>query len=271
MRHAARPTTGPALRASRSFVKQHRRTVVRLLIALLLAVFGWEFAQTVGTAWFGQDGQAELTPIRQQYGSRRYSRNVEEWLIRDHFKDRHNGVFLDVGANHYKDESNTYFLETELGWSGIAIDALPEFAADYRTYRPRTKFFALFVSDVADSTAVIFEPNKNKLVASVSREFAENEAGEAGNARQVPTGTLNGILDRSGVSKVDFMSMDIELSEPKALAGFDIERFLPALVCIEAHQEVRQQILDYFARHHYTLVGKYLRADPKNLYFVPLS
>ena len=125
MRHAARPTTGPALRASRSFVKQHRRTVVRLLIALLLAVFGWEFAQTVGTAWFGQDGQAELTPIRQQDGSRRYSRNVEEWLIRDHFKDRRNGVFVDVGANHYKDESNTYFLETELGWSGIAIDALP--------------------------------------------------------------------------------------------------------------------------------------------------
>ncbi len=32
--------------------------------------------------------------------------------------------------------------------------------------------------------------------------------------------------------------MDIELSEPKALAGFTIERFKPELVCIEAHPEV---------------------------------
>jgi hypothetical protein len=65
--------------------------------------------------------------------------------------------------------------------------------------------------------------------------------------------------------------MDIELSEPKALAGFDVDRFKPALVCIEAHPEVRQQILDYFTRHRYVLVGRYLRADSKNLYFQPLD
>jgi hypothetical protein len=63
--------------------------------------------------------------------------------------------------------------------------------------------------------------------------------------------------------------MDIELSEPKALAGFDIRRFKPQLVCIEAHPEVRQQILDYFAANRYVIIGKYLRADDKNLYFMP--
>jgi hypothetical protein len=64
--------------------------------------------------------------------------------------------------------------------------------------------------------------------------------------------------------------MDIELAEPKALRGFDIDRFKPELVCIEAHEEVRQQILDYFARHGYVVVGRYLRADTQNLYFTPL-
>ena len=56
----------------------------------------------------------------------------------------------------------------------------------------------------------------------------------------------------------------------KALAGFDVERFRPELVCIEAHPQVRQQILDYFARHRYIVVGKYLRADVNNLYFTPI-
>ena len=63
--------------------------------------------------------------------------------------------------------------------------------------------------------------------------------------------------------------MDIELWEPKALAGFSIQRFRPALACVEAHPEVRQQIIDYFVAHGYTLVGKYLRADTHNLYFMP--
>jgi hypothetical protein len=68
---------------------------------------------------------------------------------------------------------------------------------------------------------------------------------------------------------VDFVSIDIELSEPKALAGFDVERYKPGLVCIEAHPPVRQAILDYFQRHHFVLAGKYLRVDPQNLYFMP--
>ena len=63
--------------------------------------------------------------------------------------------------------------------------------------------------------------------------------------------------------------MDIELSEPAALRGFDIGRFRPSLVCIEAHYDVRQPIVDYFAEHDYRIVARYLRADRANLYFEP--
>jgi hypothetical protein len=63
--------------------------------------------------------------------------------------------------------------------------------------------------------------------------------------------------------------MDIELHEPQALKGFDIDRFKPSLVCIEALLPVRQQILDYFAEHGYVVVGKYVWMDLENLYFVP--
>ena len=82
---------------------------------------------------------------------------------------------------------------------------------------------------------------------------------------------MNDLLDSEHVTTLDFLSMDIELGEPKALAGFDVDRFRPAFVCIEAHPEVRQQILDYFATHHYAVVGKYLRADESNLYFAPMG
>ena len=51
------------------------------------------------------------------------------------------------------------------------------------------------------------------------------------------------------------------------LRGFSIERFQPRLVCVEAHPEVRQRILDYFVMHGYAVLGKYLRADTQNLWF----
>ena len=67
------------------------------------------------------------------------------------------------------------------------------------------------------------------------------------------------------------MSMDIELAEAKALSAFDVRRYRPDLVCIEAHLPVRQAILDYFSRNGYVVVGRYLRADTRNLYFTPLA
>ena len=65
--------------------------------------------------------------------------------------------------------------------------------------------------------------------------------------------------------------MDIELAEPQALAVFSIERFRPRLVAVEAHPPIRQQLLDYFTRHQYSLVGKYWRVDSENFWFAPVA
>ena len=81
----------------------------------------------------------------------------------------------------------------------------------------------------------------------------------------MPTITLNDLLRAEGISKIDLLSIDIELHEPQALKGFDIKRFKPSLVCIEALPPVRQQILDYFAANGYVVVGKYVWVDLENL------
>jgi FkbM family methyltransferase len=150
-----------------------------------------------------------------------------------------------------------------------------QFAADYRTHRPGTRFFSFFVSDVSDSNATLHEAEGNSLVASADRDFAARAGTEAPKpvhstrAVTVPTVRLTDLLNRAGIERFDFLSVDVELAEPKVLAGFDIDRFRPSLVCIEGHRQVRQQILDYFAAHGYVLLGRYLRADLQNLYFAP--
>jgi FkbM family methyltransferase len=209
--------------------------------------------------------------LGEKYGYQKVSRNAEEWIIRDFFNDKRNGVFVDVGAADYKENSNTFFLETGLGWTGLAIDALPEFGDNYRRYRPKTVFASFFVSDSSDSQATLYVPVSFNREAASGTAAAAKAQGLVVTPKQVPTITLDDFLTKSGLDRFDFLSMDIELAEPKALAGFSIEKYLPSLVCIEAHSEVRQQILDYFAKHDYVLVGRYLRSDPDNLYFSPLT
>ena len=216
----------------------------------------------------GVDREARY--FHDRYGPSHASENEEEWIIRHFFNDRRGGFFVEVGANHYRTLSKTWFLETSLDWSGIAVEPLQAFEADYVTHRPRTRFFPLFVGDRSDETAQLFVLSRATPVAS-SREDFVRKFGTPDRVFTVPTITMNDLLDRAKVTTIDFLSMDIELHEPKALSGFDIERFKPTLVCIEGLLPVRQPILNYFARHGYVLNGRYLRADRENLYFIPLA
>jgi FkbM family methyltransferase len=212
---------------------------------------------------------SELEYFRERYGPDRFTEREEEWMIRDFFQDRRGGVFVDVGANHYQQTSKTYYLESRLGWSGIAIEPQTEFQADYAAHRPRTKFFPFFVSDVSNDTARLYVIKRASSVASSDQEFVK-QFGQPDEVRDVPTITLNDLLAAEGITTIDFLSMDIELHEPKALKGFDITRFKPSLVAIEGLLPVRQAILDYFARNGYVLQGKYIWVDQENLYFAPL-
>lgn len=215
----------------------------------------------------GEKGAAVWAELQRRYRTRN-SRNAEEWVIRDYFQDKRGGVFLDVGAADAREWNNTYFLDTALGWTGLAIDAQPAFAAEYARLRPRTRFFSLLVSDVSGAVETFYVPADGPLGATSDKSFAGRGPVDV---RNVPTITLNDLLAREGIARVDFLSMDIELGEPRALAGFDIERYRPALVCIEAHPQVRQELIDYFHRHGYVVVGKYLGVDAQNLYFMPES
>jgi FkbM family methyltransferase len=235
------------------------------LIAIMVALATWS---AVGVRDpLAEHRDIETGPLAGRYGPERFSAGPEEWIIRDYFGDRRGGVFLDVGAGHYRDDSNTYYLESVLGWSGLAVDAVESWADGYREHRRRTRFRAFFVSDRSGAEASIFVNPLDRRLSSGTRELPASRG--LAFERRVKTTTLDHLLAAEGLTTVDFMSMDIELSEPAALAGLDLARVRPSLICIEAHYDVRQAILDYFASRGYRLLARYLRADRANLYFAP--
>ncbi len=202
-------------------------------------------------------------------GKALYSQHNEELITRDFFQDRRDGFFLDVGCFTPVIYSNTYYLEKHLGWSGIALDALPEYEERWKRRRPKSKFFNYLVTDHDDSV----EPFYRSELPGISsiRKPLKGPAGAdlSFDEIQVPTITLTRLLERNGVAKIDFLSMDIEGAEPLVLAGFDIERFRPELACIEAKPANREPILKYFADHGYEWIERYFQYDEHNYYFTP--
>jgi FkbM family methyltransferase len=196
----------------------------------------------------------------------KYSLLAEEVIIRDFFQDRRGGFFLDVGCAWPTRANNTYYLERHLGWSGIGVDALADYAKGWAKMRPRSKFFSYLVTDRSGASGTFFK-SPGLGLSSTSREMASGSrfgTGMETTEIEVPMITLDDLLDREGVEKVDLVSMDIEGHEPKALAGFDIERFQPELLVIEGHSPA---VVRYLGQHGYHQILRYVAFDKVNRYY----
>jgi FkbM family methyltransferase len=201
-------------------------------------------------------------------GVKCYSQGAEELLIRRFFADRRGGFFVDVGAGHWQDDSNTYCLEKHLGWSGIAVDALGELADGYRRNRPGTRFWNYLVTDHSATADPFYVAG---CVSSAKKHHLELFGAidpEGAPVLRVPTITLDELLAANGVARFDLLTMDIEQGEPEALAGFAIDRFEPELVCVEIGTDaMRGLVPPYFAAAGYDHIEEYRVHDIVNWYF----
>ena len=202
-----------------------------------------------------------------RYGQPKYSQYLEELIARDFFGDERNGFFVDVGAGDALINSTTAFLEKDLGWTGIAIDADPKHLRSFLAERPGSRFFAYFVGSKDGQNVDFYVNDREWRLSSGVKGFAD--PGGENRAIKIPEITLNTLLDREGVRRVDFLSMDIEQAEPMALAGFDIRRFRPRLICIEMQKETKDAINACLTGHGWVEVEKYRQWDSVNAWFVP--
>jgi len=228
----------------------------------------------VAFVWANRRSDTELLDqYRARFGPVVASHGPEEWIIRDYFNDQRGGVFVDVGAGPARDGSNTYFLEVRLGWSGIAIDAQSDYAPEYRALRPRTRFVPAFIDAGDGKPAELWIVPHRPPSSSRDRSFARFYAGWRGEPvrRTFTTTTLDTLLSSQKIGAIDYLNLDVEMSEPQALAGLTLPKYTPRLVSVEAHMPVRQAILNYFATHQYVLIGKDVWDDETNLWFRPLT
>ncbi|MEM1177418.1 MAG: FkbM family methyltransferase [Acidobacteriota bacterium] len=266
-------TTSPLNEQSPNAAPRRRRVVLRRLAAVAVTGLGIVGAWALGPQLAAQS--ADTTQVQEKPPSRilhtetkLYSQNDEELVIRDFFQDRRGGVFLDVGAGPWKNNSTTLYLEKHLDWTGVSVDALERYRKGYEKNRPGSRFEAYAVTDRSGGTIPFYALGDLSSTDPSWKDRFRKVADRTARVIEVPQITLNDLLDRLEVERIDFLSMDIEGGEEKALAGFDIERFAPELVCIEMKGGVESQALrEYFESHGYDMLTAYRPYDSVNRYF----
>ena len=154
--------------------------------------------------------------------------------------------YLDIGANHPAELSNTYLLYT-LGASGVLVEPDPDLCNVLTRKRPR---------DTVLNVGCAFDERRSaklkRLTSNVFNTFSDEQAAYAVQSseswrldqRQSVIDTIdvnlvpaNQILSDHFNDGIDFLSIDTEGVDAKILKSIDLTRFRPKMICIEASDD----------------------------------
>lgn len=166
--------------------------------------------------------------------ARQTSQAEEERLVREFFDGVTSGFFVEVGANHPTERSQTWHLE-QAGWTGVLVEPQPDLAAFLVTARSAKVFAVACTSpDVAGRTVPLYAAGP--LSSLDAGRMAPGAVAQY--VIMVPTRTLDDVLaEAEAPSPIDLVSVDVEGHELEVLLGFDFAAWQPRLILLEDHVE----------------------------------
>jgi FkbM family methyltransferase len=162
-----------------------------------------------------------------------FTRYGLDLLLKHFFRDRKEGVYIDVGCFHPKLANNTYLLYKK-GWKGINIDIDSHTIELFNYLRPRDFNKQIAVSDKSGEVDLYFYHDRS-AINTLSKEMYESRAGKASTIKKIKSETLNFIIENSPFkdSKIEFLTIDVEGYEMSVLRGFNINKYRPKIIVLE--------------------------------------
>jgi FkbM family methyltransferase len=167
----------------------------------------------------------------------------DHFLDKEVFKQRNYGIFVDIGAHDGLTYSNTAFFEKYRGWKGICIEPNPIVFNRLVNARPLSTNLNLCVGvkntlvdfykveGYSEMLSGVKDNYDNKHLKRLEREI--NERGGGVELIKLKSMPLSLILKERGVSKVDYISIDVEGSEEEVLNSIDFKEVEIHAISIE--------------------------------------
>uniref|UniRef100_A0A7S1NEU1 Methyltransferase FkbM domain-containing protein n=1 Tax=Eutreptiella gymnastica TaxID=73025 RepID=A0A7S1NEU1_9EUGL len=201
-----------------------QRTLYRPLVQQHLVALRRACISSIGVGTF---------TFQSQYG--------QDWFVLTNFFWRNAAgpprplTYVDIGANHYKLLSNTWFMDRCLGWSGVCVEPNAVLATKLQRLRG-CRVFKGCVSAL-DQNLTFHIPTGWPDVAAMVTE----DSGVEGRMKAVvPCVSIPSLLQAHGLDQIDFLSLDVEGHEVYALASLPRLEVMPvSLITMEIERHER--------------------------------
>ncbi|HEX2972075.1 MAG TPA: FkbM family methyltransferase [Tepidisphaeraceae bacterium] len=192
-----------------------------------------------------------------QYGQDRF---IDEYV----FGQSTGGFFVDIGAHNGVSLSNTLAFEKFRGWDGICIEPMPERFAQLQANRkcrcvngciaPTSGIqrFTMVRGDadmLSGLSASFDEDHRQRIEAELRAKGGKQEVID------VQGYAFNELMEKSGVTRIDYCSIDTEGSEFEILQSMDFQRFGAVCYSIEENGHF-MQMRRFLRPRGYRLVEK---------------
>ncbi len=163
-------------------------------------------------------------------------------------EQRQGGYFVEFGAGDGVNLSNTYFLETEMGWRGVLAEPNPHFVESVRRNR-RCDISSKCVFSVSGQSLPFLmaqEGEFSRLAQVVPGDGHEPHRLEGATYAEVATISLEDLLiEHNAPQRIDYLSVDTEGSEFEILRNFDFDRWDIRCISVEHNRTAaRDHIYD---------------------------
>jgi len=200
--------------------------------------------------------------------NRKYSQSGQDAFVITYFKNKRNGVFVDIGANDGIELSNTYYLEKELGWTGICFEPIPILFKKLDKNRNCIKINA-GIADKKSIERFTFVDGPSHMLSGMTRYYDTRHQQRINNEIKTLGGKivevdvqcliLNDVLEEYKIFDIDYLNVDTEGNEFSIVKTIDFNKFKIKTMTVENNYNDVEQT-NYITSKGYFLLGR-LEAD----------
>lgn len=185
----------------------------------------------------------------------------DEYIYETYFKNKPDGVYLEIGGYNGWRGSNCYFFEKTLHWKGAIVEASPFHTKEISKYRD-AQIINAAITDINGKADFIEVLSGKTQMSGLSRYYLQEKLngvraypGHKEQKVEIETMTLGRLLDSLQFKSVDYCSIDVEGAERSILSGFDFKSYDIKIFSIEnALGNASQSVRDILVPAGYTLV-----------------
>ena len=195
-----------------------------------------------------------------------FSQEGEDIILSQLFYGKVNGFYIDVGAHHPIQYSNTYRFYLN-GWRGINIDAMPDSMNGFKKVRPEDTNLETAISNKDQVlTYYMFDAAGTNTFSESHAEDMLKQGGILLATKNIRTVKLQDILAErlAEGQEINFLSLDVEGLELDVLMSNDWSKYRPTVLLVESlHLKNKDVLQQYLNQYNYQLIAQTVN----NLYF----